>query len=187
MQAKRRKPKMGNVQQFRGLSLSWGYLFLSPSLFLENLVSRIGFLFLYLAWATFLRSGNVCFTYPTLCACIVNDVCVYIYIYTCLLVGGCALCTMDSYGLERNLILIMGQACVQDDCCRCIFILYCVRDHHNVCLDPCQLVTLVFPCMQHASTCSMLWRALACFSMNILMRAVYTGTKPCWCAIVHQM
>ena len=187
MQAKRRKPKMGNVQQFRRLSLLCGYLFLSPSLFLQNLVSRIGFLFLYLTWAAFLSYDNVCFTYPTLCACIVNDVCVCIYIYACLLMDGCALCMMDSYGLESNTLVIMGWACIQGDCCRCIFIIYCVHDHHSVCLDPCQLVTLVFLCMRHTSTCSMLWRALARLSMNILTGTVYIGTKPYQCAIVHQM
>ena len=59
MQARRRKPKEGNVQQFRIFSLSCGYLFLSPSLFLQNLVSRLGFLFLYLAQAAFLGYDNV--------------------------------------------------------------------------------------------------------------------------------
>ena len=62
----------------------------------------------------------------------------------------------------------------------------CAWSSLYVFLDPCQLVTLVSPCMRHASTCSMLWRASTCLSMNILTLAIYTGTKPCWCAIEHQ-
>ena len=55
------------------------------------------------------------------------------------------------------------------------------------CLDPCQLVTSVFPCMQHAFVCLMFLWALACLSMNILTHVVYTGMKHCRCAIAHQM
>jgi len=55
------------------------------------------------------------------------------------------------------------------------------------CLDPCQLMTSVFPCMQHAFVCLMLLWALACLSMNILTHVVYTGMKHCRCAIAHQM
>ena len=62
----------------------------------------------------------------------------------------------------------------------------CAWSSRYDCLDPCQLVTLVSPCIWHASTCLMLWWATACISINILMRAIYTGEKPCWCAIAHQ-
>ena len=54
------------------------------------------------------------------------------------------------------------------------------------CLNLCQLVTLVSPCMWHALTYLMLCWASALFSMNILMHAVHTGTKPYQCAIAHQ-
>ena len=59
-----------------------------------------------------------------LCASIVYDI--YIYIYICLLVGGHALCIMDSHGQESNPLVIMGAldlvvwVCAQDNCCRCI-------------------------------------------------------------------
>ena len=62
-----------------------------------------------------------------------------------------------------------------------------VHDYCGVIVfDPCQLVTLVFPCKQRASMCLMLWWAPVCLSMNILTHAVYTSTKPCRCAIAHQ-
>ena len=45
----------------------------------------------------------------------------------------------------------------QGDCYRCIFMLYCVQDHRGVIvLIHVTWVTLVSPCMQHASTCLML-------------------------------
>ena len=74
------------------------------------------FIFLLLAWAVFPRYGNVYFTFPVpcwaiplerwqclvyflaLCGSIVHDACIYIYISSCLCMGGCALCMMDSRG-----------------------------------------------------------------------------------------
>ena len=77
--------------------------------------------------------------------------------------------------------------CAQGNCCRCIFVLYCVHNHCNVIvLIHVTWVTLVSTYMRHASTCLMFWRASAHHSTSILICAVYPDVKPCWCAIVHQ-
>ena len=50
----------------------------------------------------------------------------------------CALCMMDFHGHESNPLMIMGApdlvvwVCTQGNCCRCIFVLYCVHDHHGM-------------------------------------------------------
>ena len=47
----------------------------------------------------------------------------------------CALCMMDFHGHESNPLMIMGApdlvvwVCTQGNCCRCIFMLYCVCNH----------------------------------------------------------
>ena len=72
-------------------------------------------------------------------------------------------------------------------CCRCIFTLYCVRDHRGVIVSIHDTwVTLVSLCMRHTSMCLVLWRAPAWLSIGMLVRAAYTNMKPCWCAITHQ-
>ena len=82
--------------------------------------------------------------FRTLCACIVHYiymcVCIYIYIYiyVCLFMGSHALFMMDSHGQESSPLVIMGAlnlvvwVCTQGDCCRRIFILHPVHDHHGV-------------------------------------------------------
>ena len=67
-----------------------------------------------------------------------------------------------------------------------IHFILCARSLRCVCLDPCHQVTLGSLCMQHASTCLTLWRALACYNTSISIRAVYIDAKPCQCAIAHQ-
>ena len=58
--------------------------------------------------------------------CVLALCMIYIYIYICLLMGGHALCIMDSHGQESNPLVIMGAldlvvwVCAQDNCRRCI-------------------------------------------------------------------
>ena len=55
-----------------------------------------------------------------------------------------------------------------------------------VCFNPCQVVTLISPCMRHALICLMLSWVLTRLNMIMLKCIEYIGTKPCWCAIAHQ-
>ena len=100
----------------------------------------------------------------------------YVYIYICLFAGDHALCMMDSHDYESGPLIIMSAldlvvwVCAQGNCCRRI----------------CHQVTSVSSCMQHASICLTLWRALARLSMSMLACVVYIGMKSYWCTIAHQ-
>ena len=119
------------------------------------------FIFQPFAWAAFPGYGNVCYTFyvpcwakplerwqclvyfPASCVSIVHDacICVYIYIYTyiCLCVRGWLFPLYDGFSwlcerpslVMRTLNLVVW-AWAQDNCCRCIFMLYCVHDHRSV-------------------------------------------------------
>ena len=138
MQARRRKPKKGNVQQIRRPNLSkWSSLSLSLSLLAFSKTMYQGFLSLYLAQAAFLGYGNVYM--PALCMMYVcMYVYMYIYIYICLLVDDYVLCMMDSHGQKSDPLIIMSSldlvvwVCAQGDCYRCIFMLHCAYDHRGV-------------------------------------------------------
>ena len=158
--------------------------FLSPSLLAFSLESCIrvhlsiyALFFLLLAWVTFPRYDNVCFTFlapcwaiplghwqclfyfPTLCDRIVHDV--YISIYACIWVivhfvwwtFVATWATLSSHecfwpcsmGMcPRHLLQVHSHTILCAQSLRC--------DH----LDPCHQVTLIFPCMRHASICLML-------------------------------
>ena len=152
MQAIICKPKKGNVQQIRRPSL-FEWLHLSPSLLASSLEHcirvpphHVPFIFS----CTLL--GNVCFTFPihcraislgcqqcllyfpALCDSIVYDV--YIPIYACMWV----LCTSydgpswlrERPSLAMSALDLVVQVCAQGNCCRCIFMLYCVHNHRGV-------------------------------------------------------
>ena len=130
--------------------------------------------FLYLAMP--LKCWPCLIYFPALCGYIVHDV----YIYICLHVCGW-LCTFydgllwlrESPSLVMRALDLVVWVCAKGNCCKCIFMLYCD------CLDPCHQVTLVSPCMRHASTCLTLWRALARHGVSMLIRVIYTNAKPC--------
>ena len=66
-----------------------------------------------------------------------------------------------------------------------IHAILCARSSRCDCPDPCHPVTLVSPCMRHASTCLMLWRASARLSTSMSIHVISTNMKPYWCAIEH--
>ena len=77
--------------------------------------------------------------------------------------------------------------CAQGNCCRCLFILYCVHDHRSVIVSiHVTWVTLVSPCMWHASMCVKFWGAPTYLNTSMLALVVYISMKPCWCAISYQ-
>ena len=119
---------------------------------------------------------------------------IYIYIYICLHVCGW-LCTLNDGllwlrkwpSLITSALDLVVWVCAYGDCCRCIFMLYCVHDHHRVLfLIHVTWVTLVSLCMWHASTRLTLWRALACHSTSMSICTVYIDAKPYRCTIAHQ-
>ena len=88
---------------------------------------------------------------------------------------------------KMNLHQVLMWVYALGNCCRCIFMLYCVHGHHDVIVSIHVIwVILLFPCMRHTSIYLMLWRAPARPSTRMLARAVYIGMKSCRCAIVHQ-
>ena len=121
-----------------------------------------------------------------LCDSIVHDAC-FIYIYICLLVCGWfytlyggLLWLCERPFLVMSALDLIVWVCAQGNCCRCIFMLYCVHDHRGV-------IVLIhvnkwhwFPCVcdmyQYVLT---LWRALACYNASMSICDVYTDAKPC--------
>ena len=112
-------------------------------------------IFLLLAWAMFPKYGNVWFTFLVpfwaiplecwqclvyffaLCDSIVHDAYIYIYLPVCVYGWLCTLYDGLSWLHERPFLVIRALdfklwVCVQDDCHRCIFILYCVHEHRSV-------------------------------------------------------
>ena len=184
--------------------------------FFWNHISRLGFSFLYLAWAVLLgysnvfffflifhvpywaipwNVGNVYFIFQlcVLASCMMY-VCVCVYIYIYLLVYGWSCTLYDGlpwlgeqpshncgcswpYGVgmhSRRLPYMHIHAILSAWLSRCD------------CSTPCQLVTLVSPCMRHALICLMLSWVLTRLNMNMLKRAEYIGKKPCRCTIAHE-
>ena len=90
--------------------------------------------FLYLAWPYPWDIGNVCFTFLL---CVITLYMMYVYLY--MLVCGW-LCTLYDGLLwlrERPSLVMSARdlvewVCAQGYCYRCIFVLYCVHDHHDV-------------------------------------------------------
>ena len=124
------------------------------------------------------------FYFPALCDSIVHVVCVCGW--SCTLYDG--LLRLHEWPLlitsALDLVLCV---CAQGNCCRCIFMLYCMHDHRGVIvLIHVTWVTLVSLCMWHASTYLMLWRVLTRYNTSMSIHIVYIDAKPCWCAIAHQ-
>ena len=165
--------------------------------------------FLHFAWVAFLGYGNIWFTFlvpcraillerwqcllyfPTLCNNIMHDVCISIYVlfcgWSCTLYDGLSRLRERPSSVMSTLDLVVW-VWTQGNCCRCIFMLYCVCEHCGVIVSIyVTWVTLVSLCMWHASICLMLWGAPACLSMSMLACIVCKGLKPCRCAIAHQM
>ena len=94
--------------------------------------------FLYLARPHPWDVGNVCFTFLlyVIALCKIY-VCVYIYIYAYMCEWSCTLYDGLSWLCER-LFLVMSAldlvvwVCAQGNGYRCVFMLYCVHDHHGV-------------------------------------------------------
>ena len=125
------------------------------------------------------------FSFYVIALCMMHAL--YIYIYICLLVCGWFYTLYDGllWLCERPFLVISALdlivwVCAQGDCCRCIFMLYCVHDHRSV-------IVLIhvnkwhwFPCVcdmyQYVLT---LWRALACYNASMSICDVYTDAKPC--------
>ena len=88
---------------------------------------------------------------------------------------------------RMNLHQALMWVCALGNCCRCIFMLYCVHGHQDVIISIHVIwVTLLSSCMRHTSICLMLWRVSAHPSTSMLARVVYIGMKHCRCAIAHQ-
>ena len=115
------------------------------------------FIFMLLVWATFLGYGNVCFTFPipcwaiplgcwqcllyfpALCDSIMHDVCVCVCIYIYMPIFRW-LCTLNDGlswlhkrpSLVTSALDLVEWVCAEDNCCRCIFMLYCVHNYRSV-------------------------------------------------------
>ena len=144
--------------------------------------------FLYLARPYPWNVDNVYFTFLL---CVIALCMMFLYLYMlvcrwlCTLYNG-LLWLSERPSLVTSALDLVVLVCAQDNYCRYIFTLYCVRDHCSVIISiHVTWVTLVFLCMQHASICLMLWGASACPSISMLARTTYIGTKPYRCAIVH--
>ena len=111
---------------------------------------------------------------------------IHIYIYICLHVCGWLgtlynglLWPYECPSLITSALDLVVWVCAQGDYGRCIFMLFCVHNHRGVIvLIHVTWVTLVSPCMQHASTCLMLWRVSARHSTSMSIRAIYTDALP---------
>ena len=122
------------------------------------------------------------------CDSIVHDACfIYIYIYICLLVCGWLYTLYDGllWLCERPFLVISALdlivwVCAQGDCCRCIFMLYCVHDHRSVIVlihvNKWHWFPRVCDMYQHVLT---LWRASASHNASMSICDVYTDAKPC--------
>ena len=77
--------------------------------------------------------------------------------------------------------------CAQGDCHRCIFMLYCVHDHHGVIVlihvTKWHWFPRVCDTYQHVLT---LWSASTHYSASMSIHVVFTDTKPYRCAIARQ-
>jgi len=166
------------------------------------------YFFLLLAWALFTRYGNVCFTFPVsywaiplkcwqcliyffaLCGCIVHYVCIPIFACIWVIVNSIwwtlvpTWVTLSSH--ESSWPYSVGM-CSRRLSWVHIHAILSARSLQCDCLGPCHQVMVVSLCMWHASTCLMLWRALARLSLSMSIPVVYTDVKPFRCAIVHQM
>ena len=159
MQARRHKPKKGNVQLIGGLVSLSGYILLSPSfslfsracirvpLHVPPLYFSYSFLgshslgmtmsilhFLYLARPYPWNFGNVWFSFPL---CVLALCMMYVYLYLlvyrwlCTLYDG-LLWLHEWSSLVMRALDTMVWVCAQDDYRRCIFMLYCVHDHQGM-------------------------------------------------------
>ena len=146
--------------------------------------------FLYLARPYAWNVSNICFTFP-LCMIALYIMHVYLYMsiygWSCTLYDG-LLWLRERPSLVTSALDLIVWICAQGNCCRCIFMLYCMRDHRNVIVSiHVTWVILVSTCMRHASMCLMLWGAPARLSTSMLACAINTSMKPCRCTIAHQM
>ena len=142
--------------------------------------------------------------------CVGVCVCLYVCGWSCTLYDG-LLWLHKRPSLITSALDLVVWVCVQGNCCRCIFMLYCAHGHHGVIvLIHVTWVTLVSPCMRHLSTCLMLWRVSACHSTSMSIRAIAhqmqnstkflqwkwgipiavfshqkLGENRLWCAIMH--
>ena len=197
--------KKAMFSKLGGLASPSGFLSPSPLAFsLESCIrvplSVYPLSFLLLTWYAFPRNGNVCFTFPVPCWAIplgcwqclftfplyVISLCM-MYVYLYMLVYGW-LCTLydgpswlgEQPSLAISALDLIMLVCAQGNCCRCIFMLYCMHNHQ---------VILVSPCMQHTSICLILWEALAHPSISMLAHARHEtqlichstpNAKLCW-------
>ena len=90
--------------------------------------------FLYLAGPYPWDIGNVCFTFLfyVLALCMM-----YVYLYMLVYGRSCTLYDGLSWIGERPSLVMSALdlivwVCAQGNCCRCIFMLYCVHDHHGM-------------------------------------------------------
>ena len=90
--------------------------------------------FLHLAGSYPWDVGNICFTFLlyviTLCMMYVY-LCMLVYGWLCTLYGGPSwLCKWPSVAMGAPNLVVW--VCAQGNCCRCIFMLYCVHNHCGV-------------------------------------------------------
>ena len=90
--------------------------------------------FLYLAWPYPWDVGNVCFTFLLY---VITLYMMYVYLYMLMCGWSCTLYDGLLWLRERPSLVMSARdliewVCAQGYCCRCIFVLYCIHDHHDV-------------------------------------------------------
>ena len=142
--------------------------------------------FLYLARKYLWNVGNVWFTF-LLYMIVLCMMYVYLYLFVhgwlCTSYDGLSWLHKWPFLVMRALDLVVW-VCAQGNCRRCIFMLYCVPDHHT-------MIVLIhvtkwhwFPHVCDMHQCGWCFEGLR---LVTVWACWYTNAKSCWWAIAHQM